>query len=134
MELTLDIDSLIVFLKNEFNASNDFCQELKKCETDDDVSWIFNSEDFKELIFPDYYDDLKSLEDDVSDLESDIKSLKSEITDLENEITESKEEYQSKGFNPHTFWEEEKFELFKQNQHKFTPLEFEELMTKNYKK
>ena len=111
--------------KEELNASDETCREIENMESFYEIRNFFEeSEEIKSLV------DIDELESEVERLEDEVDGLKDEINGLESEISELEYELEIKVFNPLTYWDEEKYELFLKYQDRFTPIEFEDLMTK----
>ncbi len=126
-------ENLVKFFKEEFGASDEFCRKIEDCDNFEEIRCFFEeSDEFKELFdLDDLESDVSDLKKEVEDLEDQVEDLEEEIKCLESEVSELEYKFKNKGFNPTTLWEEEKFVLFMKYQDKFTPTEFENLLTKS---
>lgn len=129
----IEIEVLRVFFRKYFSASDEFCRQLEECQNDEDIFKFFKSDEFSSLLFPiekELRNEIENLKDKNEDLERENRKLKRRKDEVECDI----EELRYSKFNPQTYWEEEKYQLFKNFQHKFTPEQFEKLMNQNYEK
>jgi predicted nuclease with TOPRIM domain len=121
-------DKLITLFKKELSASDKTCKEIDGCNSLSEIKQFFEkSKDLESLFdFEGLKSDIEDLEGEVENLEDKVDTLENTVTSLENEISELEAEI----FSPETYWDEEKYELFLKYHNKFTPTEFEELLTK----
>lgn len=124
-------DKLIELFRDELNASDDNFKKINDCKSlSDIVSFFENSDDIANSFdVEDLKSEIKTLNEEVKDLQEDhereVDDLKDEISKLENLADNLKDEI----FNSQTHWDEQKYELFLEYHHKFTPIEFEKLLT-----
>lgn len=119
---------LAEFFKEQLDAPEDFCREIEECEDFDDIhAYLEESEELKELVGFNYMK--KEMQEEIDDLEEEKSDLEGELRDYEGQVSELEDELEKK-FNPVTYWDEERYKLFLKHHTKFTPTEFEELLTK----
>lgn len=116
---------LAEFFKEELGASDETCKEIEEMESYYEVRLFFEeSEELKDAC------DIADLGSDVERLEKEVDELSDEVEGLEKDIINLENKYEFEVFHPLTFWDEEKYELFLKYHERFTPGEFEALMTK----
>lgn len=115
---------LAEFFKEELSASDETCREIEEMENFYQIRNFFEeSEELKNAL------DIDELSEDVDRLEDEVDDLNDEVKELESEISELQHQLEIKGFKPATYWDEQKYELFLKYHERFSPDEFEALMT-----
>lgn len=116
------LDQLSKFLREQFHVSEIFCEGIEACEDQFDLAELIeNSEDFKEIFAESLKNENEELQRKVSALESEVRGLCNQVYDLQEELGDK--------FIPKTLWEKEKNEIFISNQGRFTPTEFEMIIS-----
>jgi len=124
-EFKIFISKLAEFFKEELHASDETCRKIEEMESFYEIRNFFEeSEELKNAL------DIDGLSDDVDRLEDEVDDLEDHVKELESEIESIQQELDTKIFKPATYWDEEKYELFLKYHDRFTPGEFEALMTK----
>lgn len=124
-EFKIFTHKLAQFFKEELGASDETCREIEEMDSFYEIRNFFEeSDELKSAI------DMDGLSEEVDRLEDEVDDLQDNVKELEREIDELNHKLETEVFKPVTYWDEEKYELFLKHHEKFTPGQFEALMTK----
>lgn len=119
---------LVCFLENTMHSCSLFIDEVKACDTYEDLKKCFNSN--ADEIADNLGHTCEECECDDNDDSWTISNMKEKIEELEQENNDLLKQY----IPALTYWDEEKIEIFKQYYDKYTPVELENLMINGIRK